>query len=163
MRAPDHPDDSLPLYEAEAHRLLARALELPEAIAGARPTTDTFSLPQTQEEFYFGWPYEQMDLLVWGREVEVEPDRLAPLVGLGPDEVEGAYGEIDRVRVATAYPRAPAVIIGPDVEPCAGSPASFTRRRGRRSTRSRCGGWPARSATAGRTGTGTCSTPAPGW
>ena len=100
------------LYKGQMYAL-ARALELPDGVAGAAPTTDTFSLPQTQEEFYFGWPYEQMDLLVWGREGEVDSGELAPLVGLEPDEVEVAYGEIDRVRVATAYLHAPAVIIDP--------------------------------------------------
>ncbi len=93
---------------------LARALELPEAIAGRVPTTETFSLPQTQEEFYFGWPYEQMDLLVWGRDRELDPDELAPMVGLDPAVVEVAYAEIDRVRVATAYLHAPAVVLDPD-------------------------------------------------
>jgi NAD+ synthase len=94
---------------------LARALDLPEAIAGRAPTTDTFSLPQTQEEFYFGYPYEQMDLLLWGREGDVDPAELAPLVGLEPAEVEVAYAEIDRRRVATAYLHAPAIALSPDI------------------------------------------------
>jgi NAD+ synthase len=101
------------LFKSQMYAL-ARALGLPEGIAGARPTTDTFSLPQTQEEFYFGWPYEQMDVLVWGRDGDVDPAELAPLVKLEPAEVEVAYGEIDRVRVATAYLHAPAVVIDPD-------------------------------------------------
>ncbi len=100
------------LYKGQMYAL-ARALGLPDAIVEARPTTDTFSLPQTQEEFYFGWPYEQMDLLVWGREHDVDPGELAPLAGLEPSEVEVAYGEIDRVRVATGYLHAPAVVLDP--------------------------------------------------
>ena len=102
------------LYKGQMYAL-AQALGLPEGVAGARPTTDTFSLPQTQEEFYFGWPYEQMDLLVWGREGAVDPADLAPLAGLEPAEVEVAYAEIDRVRVATAYLHAPAIVLDPDV------------------------------------------------
>jgi NAD+ synthase len=102
------------VYKGQMYEL-ARALALPDGVAGARPTTDTFSLPQTQEEFYFGWPYEQMDLLVWGREGDVDPADLAPMVGLGPEEVEVAYAEIDRVRVATAYLHAPAVVLDPDL------------------------------------------------
>ena len=38
------------LYKQQVFAL-ARHLGLPEAIAGRRPTTETFSLPQTQEEF----------------------------------------------------------------------------------------------------------------
>jgi NAD+ synthase len=100
------------LYKGQMYTL-ARALGLPEAIAGRAPTTDTFSLPQTQEEFYFGYPYEQMDVLVWGREGGVDPAELAPLAGLEPAAVEIAYAEIDRRRDATAYLHAPAIVLDP--------------------------------------------------
>ena len=50
------------LYKSQVY-VLARELGLPEAIATRAPTTETFSMPQTQEEFYFGHPYERMDLL----------------------------------------------------------------------------------------------------
>ena len=48
-------------------------------------------MPQTQEEFYFGHPYERMDLLMWGQAEEVEPAELAARAGLKPEEVETAY------------------------------------------------------------------------
>jgi NAD+ synthase len=101
------------LYKGQMYAL-ARALGLPEGIAGRAPTTETFSLPQTQEEFYFGYPYEQMDVLVWGREGDVDAAELAPLAGMEPAEVEVAYAEIDRRRVATAYLHAPAIVIDPE-------------------------------------------------
>jgi NAD+ synthase len=101
------------LYKGQMYAL-ARALGLPEGIAGRAPTTETFSLPQTQEEFYFGYPYEQMDVLVWGREGGVDPAELAPAAGMEPAEVEVAYAEIDRRRVATAYLHAPAIVIDPE-------------------------------------------------
>ncbi len=94
------------LYKTQVYEL-ARALGLPDAIASRAPTTETFSLPQTQEEFYFGHPYERMDLLVWGRDGGVDADALAPRVGLAADEVSAAYWEIDRRRVATRYLHAP--------------------------------------------------------
>ena len=46
------------LYKTQVYAL-ARHLGLPAAIAERDPTTETFSLPQTQEEFYFGHPYDQ--------------------------------------------------------------------------------------------------------
>ncbi len=93
---------------------MARHLELPEAIAGRHPTTETFSLPQTQEEFYFGHPYETMDLLVWGEQQGIAAEDLAPRTALDAAGVEAAYGEISRRRQATAYLHAPAVIIEHD-------------------------------------------------
>jgi NAD+ synthase len=102
------------LYKQQVYAL-ARHLELPEGIAGRAPTTETFSLPQSQEEFYFGHPYERMDLLVWGVANGVAAAELAPRVGLEPEAVEVAYWEIERRREATAYLHAPAVVL--DGEP----------------------------------------------
>jgi NAD+ synthase len=100
------------LYKTQVYAL-ARALGLPDAIATRAPTTETFSLPQTQEEFYFGHPCERMDLLVWARDHDVPADELAPRVGLDADAVAAAYWEIDRRRVATRYLHAPAIVIDP--------------------------------------------------
>jgi len=104
------------LYKTQVYAL-ARALGLPDAIASRAPTTETFSLPQTQEEFYFGHPYERMDLLVWGRDGDVPADELAPRVGLPTDGVEAAYWEIDRRRVATRYLHAAPVTLDPPDQP----------------------------------------------
>jgi NAD+ synthase len=97
------------LYKSQVYAV-AEALGLPAEITSRQPTTDTFSLPQTQEEFYFGHPYERMDLLMWGERNALPAAELAPRVELGPDEVEEAYAEIRHRRVATAYLHASAIL-----------------------------------------------------
>jgi len=100
------------LYKTEVFAL-ARELEIPAGIATRAPTTDTFSLEQSQEEFYFGYPHETMDTLLWGYVEGKKPEELAPIAGLTVADVEIAYGEIDRRRTATEYLHAPAVLPDP--------------------------------------------------
>ncbi len=52
------------LYKTQVYAL-AEHLGVPEEIRRRPPTTDTFSLAQTQEEFYFALPYGEMDLCLW--------------------------------------------------------------------------------------------------
>jgi NAD+ synthase len=100
------------LFKGQVYAL-AEELGLPEAITARTPSTETFSLPQTQEEFFFGYPYEQMDLLLWGHDQGIEPAELAPRLELEATDVEVAYREIERRRVATEYLHAPAILVEP--------------------------------------------------
>jgi NAD+ synthase len=100
------------LYKTQVYAL-AKELGVPDAIATRYPTTETFSLPQTQDEFYFGYPYDTMDLLLWAHDAGVPAGELAPRVGLEEAEVEAATKEIERRRGATRYLHAPAVVVEP--------------------------------------------------
>ncbi len=100
------------LYKTQVYTL-ARELGLPAGVAQRHPTTETFSLPQTQEEFFFGHPYDRMDPLLWGQTSGVAAAQLAPRVGMSAGDVEIAYGEIERRRVATHYLHAAALVPEP--------------------------------------------------
>ena len=97
------------LYKGQVYDL-ARELGLPPAIAERAPTTETFSLPQSQEEFYFGYPHEQMDALLRGHDQGADAAALAAELGMTPEEVTTAYSEIERRRVATRYLHAAAIV-----------------------------------------------------
>ena len=55
------------LYKTQVYQL-AEYLGVPEEIRSRPPTTDTYSLPQSQEEFYFSLPYDKMDLCLYGKD-----------------------------------------------------------------------------------------------
>jgi NAD+ synthase len=90
------------LYKTQVYEL-ARYLGLPEAIITRPPTTDTYSLPQSQDEFFFGVPYEVMDLCLYGKNHGDSPETVAAAVGLPPGRVQAIYQDIDRKRAATQY------------------------------------------------------------
>ncbi|HEY8524285.1 MAG TPA: NAD(+) synthase [Acidimicrobiales bacterium] len=81
------------LYKTQVYEL-ARHLDVPEEISSQPPSTDTYSLPQTQEEFYFALPYAEMDLLLWAWHHGVPAAEAAPVMGLEPEQVERVYRDI---------------------------------------------------------------------
>lgn len=90
------------LYKTQVYAL-ARYLGLPEAIINRPPTTDTYSLPQGQDEFFFAVPYEVMDLCLYGKNHGYSPEEVAPAAGLPPGRVKAIYQDIDRKRATTQY------------------------------------------------------------
>jgi NAD+ synthase len=90
------------LYKTQVYQL-AEYLGVPEEIRRRPPTTDTFSMPQTQEEFYFALPYDRMDLCLYAVNNGVSAEEAAPVVGLTPAQVERVYKDIGAKRRATRY------------------------------------------------------------
>jgi NAD+ synthase len=90
------------LYKTQVYAL-AEHVGVPEEIRRRPPTTDTFSLPQTQEEFYFALPYDKMDLCLYGRNHGVPAADAAAATGLTPEQVERVYRDIDQKRRTTRY------------------------------------------------------------
>ena len=91
---------------------------MPAAITARPPTTDTYSLPQTQEEFYFALPAPTMDLVLYARNAGWSAEQASRRLGLRPDQVARAYGDIDQKRKSTTYlHRGPLLVEGiPEIE-----------------------------------------------
>lgn len=90
------------LYKTQVYQL-AEFLGIPEAIRQRPPTTDTYSMPQSQEEFYFSLPYDKMDLCLFGRNHGYSCAEVGQAAGLLPDQVQRVYDDIDGKRRSTQY------------------------------------------------------------
>lgn len=99
------------LYKSQVYQL-AEYLGVPEEIRRRPPTTDTYSLQQSQEEFYFALPYDKMDLCLYAKDNGVLPAEAAPVVGLTTEQVQRAYNMIDSKRSVARYLHAaPALVV----------------------------------------------------
>jgi NAD+ synthase len=90
------------LYKSQVYQL-AEYLGVPEEIRRRPPTTDTYSLPQSQEEFYFALPYELMDLCLYGLNNNIPLVAVTKATGLTEDQVMRVWRDIAGKRKATRY------------------------------------------------------------
>jgi NAD+ synthase len=90
------------VYKTQVYQLAA-FLDVPDEIRRRPPTTDTFSMPQTQEEFFFSLPYRQMDLCLYGHNNGVPAAEVAATLGLTEDQVARVYRDIEQKRRSTRY------------------------------------------------------------
>ncbi len=97
------------LYKTQVYQLAAY-LGIPQEIQRRPPTTDTYSLDQSQEEFYFPLPYDRMDLCLYAKNHGLQPQEVAPVVELTAEQVARVYRVIDATRSATSYLHHPPVL-----------------------------------------------------
>lgn len=90
------------LYKSQVYAL-ARYLGLPESVCSAVPTTDTYSLPQGQDEFYFALPYKQMDLALFAYENDYPASELADALQISEEKAKLVYRDIERKRQFARY------------------------------------------------------------
>jgi NAD+ synthase len=98
------------LYKTQVYRM-AEFLGLPDDICSRTPTTDTYSMEQSQEEFYFSVPYDKMDLCLYGKNHDISCSDVAAASNLTAEQVERVYHDIDSKRKTTHYLHAAPVLI----------------------------------------------------
>ncbi len=90
------------LYKSQVYGM-ARHLGLPARVCDAVPTTDTYSLAQGQDEFYFALPYREMDLALWALEHGRPAEELAAALSITVAQAEAVYVDIGNKRRTTRY------------------------------------------------------------
>ena len=100
------------LYKSQVYGM-ARHLGLPERVCAAVPTTDTYSLEQGQDEFYFALPYRDMDLALWALNHDVPAESLAAALGIDTAQAQAVYEDIRNKRRTTRYLHLAPVLVQP--------------------------------------------------
>jgi NAD+ synthase len=103
------------LFKTQVYAM-ARHLGLPDEVCNAVPTTDTYSLVQGQDEFYFALPYDRMDLALWAHNHAVPASELAAALGLTEEHARNVYGDIEGKRRTTHYLHARPLLVDPVTE-----------------------------------------------
>jgi len=92
------------LFKTQIYQL-ARHLGVPEAIQKRPPTTDTYSAPCDQEEFFFRLPFEKLDLLWFAQEHQVPIGETAQVMNLSEVQVQRVFDDIKRKQRTTEFLR----------------------------------------------------------
>ena len=90
------------LYKTQVYQL-AEYLDVPAPVTDRPPTTDTFSLPQSQEEFYYSLPVRKLDIVLGGLNDGQSVDSIAAEAGLTVEQVERAIRDVHQKRKTTRY------------------------------------------------------------
>jgi NAD+ synthase len=92
------------LFKTQIYQL-AEYLDVPEEVRQRPPTTDTYSAPSTQEEFFFRLPFETMDLLWAAQEQSLPIAEVAHEMDLTEVQVQRAFKDFLRKQRTTEYLR----------------------------------------------------------
>ena len=90
------------LYKTQVYQL-AEYLNIPAAIRNRPPTSDTYSAPCTQEEFFFRLPFSTLDLLMYARTKGLSAEEAAVALGLTKEQVSHAFSDFARREHSTRY------------------------------------------------------------
>jgi NAD+ synthase len=92
---------------------LADLLGVPEQIVERPPTTDTFPLPQSQGEFYFGAPFDAVDAATMALDAGEPADALAAALSVDHTTAERLLQDVQAKRRAAGFLHASAAVLEP--------------------------------------------------
>ena len=92
------------LYKTQVYQLAAH-LGVPQEIIKRTPTTDTYTAEQTQEDFFYQMPFEEMDLIWYGWENKYPASEVGKVMDKSTENIENIYKNFDRKRKTTEYLR----------------------------------------------------------
>ena len=98
------------LYKTQVYAM-AHHLGVIEGILRRPPTTDTYSLSQSQEEFYFSIDHRRLDLLLWAKDHGVSVEDAAREMGMPLAHVGHVYADIDQKRRVAEYLHCPPLVL----------------------------------------------------
>jgi len=98
------------LYKTQVYAL-ARRLGVIEEILRREPTTDTYTLEQSQEDFYYSLHYSKLDLILWAKNHGLSAESVSAELGYTPEQVRRVYDDIDQKRRATLYLHSPPLLL----------------------------------------------------
>ena len=90
------------LYKSQVYQL-ASYLGVPDSVTSRPPTTDTFSLPQSQEEFYYNMPTSVLDLVLHAQNEGRPVEEVALETGFTLEQLDRAFADIEQKRATTRY------------------------------------------------------------
>jgi NAD+ synthase len=101
------------LYKTQVYEL-AEYLNVSEEIRREPPSTDTYSLPQTQEEFYFALSYGDADRVLYALSNAVEPAAIAKALSCDLVQVERIMKDFHGKRLVAARALRDAFVLEPE-------------------------------------------------
>lgn len=92
------------LYKNQIYQL-AHHLEVIPEIIDRTPSPDTFSLPVSDQAFFFRIPFDKLDFLLYAWEHDVKASDVAPVLDITEDAVQRAFKDFTAKNRATTHLR----------------------------------------------------------
>ena len=92
------------LYKTQVFQL-AEYLGIPQEIINRTPTTDTYTAEQTQQEFFYQFPFEELDLLWYAFENKYPCEEVGEVLKKSPEEIKSIFLNFERKIHTTEYLR----------------------------------------------------------